>query len=318
MFVVGIDERYVREVSKVIVKRIDSISSGTIDVYDRRYYPPGDADVESVLRYFLVLVAMDHRLSRPGRPYEACLDDGCYHGADLLYRLGMKMFEENPSFYDPHRLMEIRVEHVLNWLSIGSASPPDPGTRAMLLRDLGLKLVKLYDSSVEKLIENSRKRLRGSGEQEGLVDKLRVFRAFEDPVEKKSMLFIKFIVARGLASFDDKPTLPIDNHLTRIALRLGMVMVSGKLWDKIKNGVETSLVEDIMIRYTVRTAYEKLVEESGVDVRVLDDFLWKLGREVCLRNNPICEKCVFNESCLARSNKNFMVNEHVHYNTWYY
>lgn len=318
LFLIGVDERYVKNVAKVLVKLKGYLESSMINVFDNRYFPSNGFSNEFVLRYLLVMVAMDHRLSRPGKPYEACLDDGCYHGADLLYRLGVKMLVENPSFYNPDSLMKIRVDDVINWLSIGSVYPPDPHIRAMLLRDLGLKLVKIYDSSVEKMLINSKGFLRGRGDQQGLLDYLRVFRAYEDPVEKKSMLFVKFITARGLYNPVDRLSLPIDNHLTRIALRLGLVMVSGKLWDKIRNGVEVSSVEDIILRLAVRESYERLMDESGIDSRVLDDFLWRLGREHCLKNKPICDRCVFREACLAFHNKNFMVNEHVYYNTWFY
>lgn len=314
MFVVGVDERRVRSVSKVLVNRV---APSPIDVFDEKFYPGKGVEDELVLRYFLVMVAMDHRLSRPGKPYEACLEDGCYHGADLLYRLGKRMFDENPDFFSPESLSRITVDGVKEWLSIGETQPPDPEVRAMLLRDIGVKLIKLYDSSVAKVIELSQGRLRSSGGY-GLLDLLRVFRAYEDPVEKKSLLLVKFLKNRGLFNPIDKPDVPVDNHLTRIALRLGLTMVSGKLWLKIKSGVEVTREEDLIIRLTVREAYRCLIEESGVDPGVLDDFLWKHGREVCIRDKPRCNQCVFRNVCLASIDSNFMVNEHVHYNTWYY
>lgn len=318
MFLIGVDERYVKVIARILSKQRGFIESSSIDVFDTRYYPSADLDNETVLRYFLVMVAMDHRLSRPGKPYEACLEDGCYHGADLLYRLGARMLVENPSFFNPSYLRDVTVDQVMNWLSVASASPPDPAVRAMLLRDLGLKLVKLYDSSVENILKSSKGYIRGGSEHYGLLDYLRVFRAFEDPVEKKSILFVKFIVARKLYNPVDKPSIPVDNHLTRIALRLGLIMVSGKLWDKIRSGSEVSSVEDVMLRFAVREAYEQLIKHSGLDMGVLDDFLWSHGRKVCSRDKPSCVKCVFREACLAYGNRDFMVNEHVYYNTWYY
>ncbi|MDK2384426.1 MAG: iron-sulfur cluster loop, partial [Candidatus Korarchaeota archaeon] len=84
---------------------------------DPRFYPPPSDDEEAVARYFLVMVAMDHRLSRPGRPYEARLEDGFYHGADLLYRLGMEKYLEDPGFFAPSRLASITAEEVASWLT---------------------------------------------------------------------------------------------------------------------------------------------------------------------------------------------------------
>lgn len=314
MSIIGVDERRIRSIAKILEK---TVVKPSLNVFDDKLYPSRGVDEELVLRYFLVMVAMDHRLSRPGKTYEACLDDGCYHGADLLYRLGKKMFDENPSFFSPDKLSLVNVDHVKGWLTVGGAQPPDPEVRALLLRDLGVKLMKLYGSSVKEMIQISQGRLR-STDGYGLLDLLRVFRAYEDPVEKKSLLLVKFLKHRGLFNPVDRLDIPVDNHLTRIALRLGLAMVSGTLWHKIRNGVETGRDEDLIIRLIVREAYRRLVDESKVDVGALDDYLWKHGREVCSRDNPRCSECVFKNACLARINRDFMVNEHVYYNTWYY
>lgn len=316
MLMIGIDKSVIDRAARLLVKR--GINLEKIDLYDKRYYPGKECDRESILRYFIVMVAMDHRLSRPGKPYEACLENGCYHGADLLYRLGMKMFKENPDFFNPENLSRISIDDVKKWLSIGEISPPDPEIRAYLLRDLGVKLVKLYGGSVEELIRSSNNRLKGENGREGLLDLLKLFRAYEDPVEKKSLLFAKFIIGRGLFKPIDQLDLPIDNHLTRIALRLGFVMVSGDLWNKIKSGIEVDREEDVMLRLFVRRAYRELSVKSKIDPRLLDDHLWLMGRRICIRDKPLCRKCLFKNICLAYKNNTFMVNEHVFYNTWYY
>jgi hypothetical protein len=316
MLMIGIDTRSIERVARILSKH--GVKLEKLDLYDQRFYPPRDTDRELVLRYFLVMVAMDHRLSRPGKPYEACLSDGCYHGADLLYRLGMKMFNENPGFFSPENLSRITREDVLNWLSIGEIRPPDPEIRAFLLRDLGTKLSKLYDGRVERILELSNNRLRGVNGGYGLIDLLRVFRAYADPVEKKALLFAKFIIGRGLFKPVDEMDVAVDNHLTRIAIRLGMIMISGELWDKIRRGVEVSKEEDVLIRFFVRRAYRELSRKIGIDPGVIDDHFWIMGRSICVRDKPLCDKCVFKNICLARRNTSFMVNEHTFYNTWYY
>ncbi|AFK51086.1 iron-sulfur cluster loop containing protein [Thermogladius calderae 1633] len=316
MDLVGIDRRAVERVGRVLKKH--SINLPRLDLYDQRFYPPATADEESVARYFVVMVSMDHRLSRPGKPYEACLEDGCYHGADLLYRLGKLKFDEDPSFFDPGRLAEIKVEDVVKWLSVGGATPPDPEVRAMLLRDLGFKLTRLWDGLVTKLIRSAGGRLRGSLGEQGFVDYMRVFKAFEDPVEKKTMLLAKFLAGRGLFNPVDELDVAVDNHLTRQAVRTGLVVVSGELWDKIKQGVEISRDEDVLLRLTVKLAYRHLSSTAGIRASTLDDFFWLHGRTVCLRDKPECEKCILRNVCTAFRNKSFMVNEPTYYNTWYY
>jgi len=317
MEVIGIDTRIIDRAARVLGKNKPALAQ--LDMYDTRYYPPENTDRELVLRYFLVMVAMDHRLSRPGKPYEDCVDGEFYHGADLLYRLGMKKFMEDPDFFSPEHLANIGIEEVREWLSTDNASPPDIPVRTLLLRDLGFKIIKLYDGRVDKLVGGEEIRIHGDIASPGLAEKLRVFRAYEDPVEKKIMLLAKFLEARGLIKIQDELDLAIDNHLSRIAYRLGIVMISGPLWDKIVRGEEVTWEEDVLLRMTIRRAYRLLARRSGVKPGLLDDHLWIMGRKICLRDSePLCNKCLFRNFCMARRNAKFMVREHTYYNTWYY
>lgn len=317
MDIIGIDVSLVERVARTMRHRGQEIR--TLDVYDYRFYPSRDEDMENSLRYFLVMVSMDHRLSRPGRKYRACIDDGCYEGAELLYRLGMKKYLEDIDFFTPSRLSNITIDEVRKVFSVGDIAPPDPEVRTYLLRDLGIKLIKIYDSKVINILRSSNNRIRGNVNQPGLVDNLRVFRAYEDPVEKKSMLLAKFLIAREYFKPIDTLDVAVDNHLSRIAYRLGLIMVSGNIWEKIKRGLEVTQEEDILLRLFVRRAYRLLCERSGLDPIIVDDFFWIMGRTICLRDNePLCDMCLFKGFCKARKHSTFMVSEHVHYDTWYY
>ncbi len=301
---------------------------------DPRYYPPASDEDEMVARYFLVMVAMDHRLSRPGRPYEAYVGGEFYHGADLLYRLGMKKYREDPGFFDPRSLVKVTAKSVEEWLSAGGASPPDPDVRAALLRDLGEKLLALYGGNVTGLISASGgylKRLEG-----GLIDRLKAFRAYEDPVEKKAYLLAKFLERRRLIEIKDpwNMEVPVDNHLVRIALRLGLVVPPRWMVDKILEEAEFSWEEDAMLRLAVRKAFKQVAAAAGVTPFLLDDFLWMFGRKCCPRDTAgtMCSSCVercrgvggclaggciFADICNAKS-RNLYLPEHTYLNTWYY
>ena len=300
-------------------KNIDQLEK--IDVFDQRFFPPKEMDREKVGMFFLVMVALDHRLSRPGKPYEACIEDGCYHGADLLWRLGKQILDEYPDFYTAYSLSKIRIDDIKKYFNINNAEVPDPDIRAYLLRDLGLKLDKLYNGKVLELLKASNNRIRGRGVEQGLIDLLRVFRAYEDPVEKKSFLLIKFLQARGLFTPIDQQNMevPVDNHLSRIAYRTGLVQIQGKLWDSIKSFHEVSYSDDILLRFIIRYAYGLVADLAGINKGVLDDILWIHGRKICLRDkHPDCDSCSFNIFCKAYMNQEYMVKEHNYYNTWYY
>ena len=267
---------------------------------DERFYPGRGADAETVAMYFLVMVAMDHRLSRPGRPYEAVVEGERLHGADLLYRLGRLKLERDPGFFTAERLAGVSEADVRAWLCVAGVCPPDPGRRAALLRDLGAKLLRLYGGSALRLIEASGGWLHTwEPGAPGLVELLRVFEAYGDPVEKKAMLFAKFVERRGLLRVRDpwNKRVPVDNHLTRIALRLGLVAPEEPLLAKIRKGVEASPWEDVALRVAVREAWHLAAEAAGVDDFLLDDLLWTMGRRVCVHGRPRCRGCSGHEAC---------------------
>ena len=326
-------------VDMVQAKRIGRRISGAMRDYipdsftDPRYYPGRDADDEQVAFYFLVMVAMDHRLSRPGRPYEARLSgEGLYHGADLLYRLGARMLQENPGFFTVKRLAHITPGEVRAWLCAGSACPPDAELRAALLRDLARKLKQYYGGSVLKLIEESQGYLHTwDPRAPGLVERLTVFQAYNDPVEKKAMLLAKFLERRGLLRIHDtwNKRVPVDNHLVRIALRTGIVVLERELEEKILSQRAFTPWEDILLRVSVREAWHRVALEAGADDFILDDILWAMGRRVCVRGNPHCRGCrsrpvcndtgcVLADACPVALRSRAPLNEHLFLNTYWY
>ncbi|BES81781.1 hypothetical protein [Pyrodictium abyssi] len=299
---------------------------------DPRYYPDPGSDPETVARYFLVMVAMDHRLSRPGRPYEAVVEGERFHGADLLYRLGRLMLDRDPGFFSPERLARVTAEDVKRWLCRGGVCPPDPGARAALLRDLGSRLQSLYGGSASRLLEEARGMLHTwDPAAPGLVERLRVFEAYSDPVEKKPMLLAKFLERRGLLEIRDpwNKRVPVDNHLTRIALRLGLVELEPSLQRKVEEQTETTPWEDLLIRTAVREAWHLVASRAGVDEFILDDLLWTMGRKLCIHDRPRCTGCqghwmCSQGGCILRSvcpvglGLRRPVEEHRFLNTWWY
>ena len=335
---VGVDYERSIAVGKALAAALSRLEVDTFT--DPRYYPPPDATREDVAMYFIVMVALDHRLSRPGRPYEGLVEGELYHGADLLYRLGRKILEEDPGFFTARRLRSVTAQEVLSIFSAprpsgGEARPPDPEVRARLLRDLGEKLEALYGGSAYRLVVESGGYLR-RGVGEGFIDRLKVFTAYQDPVEKKAFLLAKFLERRGVLPVQDpfNKEVPVDNHLARIAVRTGMVWVDGETLEKIAGAVEFSPEEDVMLRYAARAAYRVAASAGGIDPFIMDDLLWQFGRKCCTRENPVCRAgcwarcsqiggcrggaCILADTCLAARNPLYMVNEHRFLDTWWY
>ncbi len=306
----------IERVSKVLARARQSVLAYRDDLSNPELYPPKDEDPELVARYLFFMVAIDHRMSTPQMQFEGYIRGKFYHGADALWRLGMIKFEETRGrFFDPENLSKISVEEIRSWLRIGDKAVRDPEIRAMLLRDAARKLLKFYRGSVMELIDSCQGYVRRGGE--GIVELLKAFLPYMDPVEKKSFLLVKFLARRGLLRIRDPENLrvPVDNHLTRIAVRLGIVTVLDK--EPFRGEREAAEWEDVAIRYCVREAYAEVAKEAGTSPLDLDDFLWSFGRKICRFGEPRCGECVLAEVCKARESGEFL-NEHLYLRTWWY
>lgn len=308
-------------VSKSIKNSFNEVVSSLEDFTDPRYYPPRDDDPERVLRYFFFMVAIDHRTSR-FKSFEDQIDGQSYHGADLLYHLGVSKYMEDPGFFTPERMAEVSREGIVSWLRTRRGeSVWDPEVRAELLRDAGRKLLKFFRGSVIELARASEGYIRHPSSH-GLGSLFKVFKAYSDPVEKKLFLFLKFAQRRNLIRIADVQNIevPVDNHLTRIALRLKLVEPDRELMLKLLQRSEFTYREDIELRMAVRRAYRFVSQISGIRSDFLDDFLWTFGRRYCTRENPACERaraCPLSSVCASRGNASRIV-EHNYVNTYYY
>jgi hypothetical protein len=250
----------------------------------------------------------------------------------------MKAFKENPSFFEPENLAKATPRIVIEWLGLRrggrTLAPPDPEVRASLLRDLGEKLVRYYGGDAYSLVVESRGYLR-RGVGEGFIDLVKVFKAYQDPVEKKAFLLAKFLERRGVLEVRDhyNKEVPVDNHLVRIAIRTGIISVDSGTLERIALGDEFSDEEDYLIRYAARMAYKEVAKRAGIDPFILDDYLWAFGRQCCTQETPACRhgcsgkcerlagcfngRCVFQDWCRAFSNPLYMVSEHRFAKWWY-
>lgn len=295
---------------------------------DTELYPPPDDPVEDVLRFFFFVVAIDHRTRRKGLHYEEFVDGKMFRGSELLFRLSIIKYNSDREFFSPYNMCNMTTESVKEWLNYGKAIIWDPEIRAYLLRDCAIKILKLYNGSVSEMVKMSKNRLRYPT-RDGLLDRLKVFRAYEDPVEKKSFLLVKFLIRRGLFTPIDLDNLhvAVDNHLMRVAIRTGILHLEDYEIPWFKRPVNYE--EDIITRMYARKAYKLVAKISNINPMLLDDLIWSLGRSCCLYGEPICDSgqvpllnsrgCPFRSICKAYSNRRLrMLNELEYLDTWYY
>ena len=292
-----------------VARTLASLDLRRSDVFDPRFYPPKNADVEATYNYFLAMVAVDHRTNIDDKQFTRRIDGEEFTGSDLLWRLGMEMYNRDSAFFSPVNLRRLDPAVVRDWLVSDYGPVWDYGVRAYLLRDVGSYVSRNYGTTI---------RLFNASSVEELIDRLSPMAAYEDPVRKKTYLLIKFLVLRGLLKVKPQEMkLPIDNHLTRIAYRLGIVRLEDWVLESMRRGVHFSRELDIELRLAVRYAWDTVIRIGKLDPIALDDYLWRFGRTICIRDKPQCDKCPLRNVCNAYAKGSF-INEHNHYLTYYY
>jgi len=298
---VELDLDRILEVSKVL----RSVELTPLNYFDERYYPPPTAERELQLAYFTAVVGIDHRTSTFG-PFEGWIDGEFFHGSDALYRLAKKAFDVEPGLFSVEGLANLSLAKAVEVFSIGGRTLWDLPTRVLLLNDIGRKVGALFKSFSNMFDANSLEELRS---------RLSNMRAYEDPVGKKFYLLVKFLSNRGLIVVDKRRVrIPVDNHVSRIAIRLGLVNLPAEV---LYNELEVTRDEDVVIRSRVSEAWSLVSRFSGIDVFSLDDYLWQHGRRVCTRGTPSCSLCPLTSACRAYEEGKYP-NEHKHLVTFYY
>lgn len=265
--------------------------------------PPGEGERE--LGFFVSMVAIDHRTRTELTDFSASIGGRKLVGSDLLYNLGTRVYMEEGDSFTLGWLRELSPERAKSILCFEGTCIWDFFTRIFLLRDVGSKVESFSDLLDVSTVEE-------------LARRLGKLRAYEDPVQKKIMLLAKFLDGRGLISLDDpeRVHVPVDNHLTRLALRLGIVRPSRELSLMVERGVELTMEEDVEVRTVVRDAWKEVSIKSEVDPFTLDDFLWAFGRSTC-HQDPYCDECPFKGICRANLTGHYWM-EPKHTITWYY
>jgi len=335
------------EHAKALGRRLYDLRPAAEDFLDPRFYPDPSDHPEQVIRFFFFTTAIDHRTSPPGQSFEGLVDGEYFQGADLLWHLSLRMYHKDPEFFSPSRMSCLSASDVRQWLTVTNPARVtirNPEQRAQLLNDCGQKLLQDYGGSVLTLLSRSRGRLHpppNNPEGPGLLKLLSHFQAYEDPASKKSFLLVKFLTRRRLWAPQDPENLliPVDNHLTRIALRTGIVEVSPKLEDKLRQGIQVNREEDITLRRVIARAYSSVAVRAQRSVLELDDFFWHFGRNCCTAQPPpVCIRscsapcylaehlipefcqfhCPLEESCPASSDDNKRALMEPRLDTWYY
>lgn len=222
------------------------------DAPDFGHVPDADAAI--------FLCAVDHKTGYSKGHLVA--GQGPFAGSELMWVLGLAVGEKHPGLLRAKSLCYVSAGDVADWFRAEDEPIADPERRAALWRDLATGLLRDYEGSAEAVLEASRGRLAG---EQGLLERLRPYRAYSDPLAKKAFLFAKIAERRGWFEVADPESWEVsaDNVLMRLALRSGLIE-PGPL-DRVR-----AATRDVLKELSVR---------AGVSPPVLDDLLWELGRD---------------------------------------
>ncbi len=170
----------------------------------------------------------------------------------------------------------------------------EPNDRATLINDLGTKLTMHKWNSILNAGEYCGFRI--AQHDPSLLSLLTDFKAYSDPVQKKSVFFLALMKNAGLWKYEDEEQLPapVDYHEMRGHLRIGTVRVDAKLYTKVSKGEVITSDEDIALRSGIRDAIQTVSEKLGASPNALHYFFWNLFRTYCIRNTPKCAGDSFN------------------------
>ena len=168
--------------------------------------------------------------------------------------------------------------------------------RVANLRDLGLRLAAAWDGQFLNVARAS------EGSLVEFSRSSREFRAFDDPVQKLTMVNAILHSGSGVFAFRDQPLPAIDYHLLKHALRQRMIYVTGELDRKLRAGQMLTFDEGQGLRGAALEAFVELADRAELSGEIIDNKYW-LNRVNCTDEAPVCwdaetaHRCPFLGGC---------------------
>lgn len=165
----------------------------------------------------------------------------------------------------------------------------DPEGRAALLRNLGSMMRRRNWIDAQDMFDACDGRIDGA--DPCLVQELARFKAYTDPVRKKTYFFLSLMRNFGIWRYADPENLgpPVDYHEVRGHLRIGTVVIEDDdLADRLRRRLPVSVEEDNAIRMCVVRAINLVAEVLGITPSQAHYLFWNCFRNICTRDAPQC------------------------------
>jgi len=259
------------------------------DWFLKREFLTFEAPVETKLRTYFYSVAICHQTHKL---YSKKLRIWGWEYIEHVFTL---LGKNNSPFLQPGIISSIAFKDLCKRLASLFSDDGNPlnstldriGERASFLAEADYILENQFQGRFENLVTLSKQFLFAGSK--GLYEILEIFKAYKDPMRKKSTFMLKLMQDAKLIEIKDPQNfVPImDYHMQRVLLRTGCVEVNGKkLAEKLRN--REAVDKDTAVRKTCIEAFRIIAKESGMPVVELNDFFWSLGRSCC-HENLLCQ-----------------------------
>ncbi len=243
-------------------------------------------DAAQLANFYFLLVAICHQT----QSLQGIVDGVHQRGWDYLRLRLLREVTEDSELLLPASWKQITSASLAKLFSDDQHGETltDSEGRASLIRDLGLEFESQRLSSAHELYLTCGGRL--AGEPLGLLSRVSKFRAYSDPVQKKSFFFLGLMRNSGIWQYADEMELgaPVDYHEVRGHLRMGTVRICSDLKATLAAKGLVSQSEDVVIRSAVGRAITRIASLTNHSSMQLHYLFWNVFRNVCLRENPRC------------------------------
>lgn len=202
---------------------------------------------------------------------------------------------------DPHFLAELTAETFQATFEDDAGHfplRPAVADRVENLRDLGARLLDDWRGQFVEVVDAA------GGSLDCFARLSCGFRAYDDPVQKLTMVNAIMLTGSGLATFDREPLPGVDYHLIKQAVRQGLVEPTNQVARKLATGELLDEGESLPLRRAVLDSLVEVGEIAGVSTAVLDNLYW-MNRRICSDHNPACQSgaatCPFESVCKQRT-----------------
>lgn len=293
---IGPDSRHQVSVNESVCRRLAAFLKNRSIPEEREDVPVSSLALSDIGNFYFLLVAICHQTSPQGKaPLEGTVGGRYLKGWDYLSAKLLEAVTKDSALLTPAAwvgISESTVRGIFRDEVIGERLS-DPAGRTLLINDLGQKMLAQSWESANDIYTSTNGRI-ASGDP-SILDLMGRFRAYSDPVRKKTWLFLALMRNMGLWKFVDPANLgpPVDYHEIRGHLRIGTVEVfDPELRSILVKGERVNGHQDIIIRQAVSDAIMLISELSGLnDPSRLHYLFWNIFRSCCTRSEPHCHAC---------------------------